>query len=142
MGVRQRVWRQAIALFAVMLFGLVAPGCNANEFGGVKQVTLEDLLAYPQKYAGERVTVMGYLAEHANLGLFLSREHAMARDFQSSIVVSECDDRRIGLSRCVDNTVSLTADLVMRSSSEFVLVDASDLKFVSTGKSCMESDSE
>ena len=122
--------------FSILLMLFVGSGCYAQDEAEIGQATLVDVLAKPTAYVGKRISVMGYLAEYANLGLFLSREHASARDYLSSIVIADYDDRAIQRSGCMDRMVEISGTLKQYSRSEFVLIDVTTISLVSTNEPC------
>lgn len=73
-------------------------------------VSIVHLIAYPEKIAGRRVRVKGYLANPGIGGarLFLSKAHADIEDFHSSIPVGEGIDW--SKSDCINKYVDLTGD--------------------------------
>jgi hypothetical protein len=85
------------------------------------------LLASPEEFNGQIISVIGYLRYGSTLRLYLSRDHAKVRDFESSIAVidktegatlihSSCRDKYVrasGRFRRLDNGVEYgLADVV------------------------------
>ncbi len=125
------------ALLPILLVGL---GCNAQETSAPRQETLVDVLARPQDFLGELISVMGFLTEYANLELFLSKEHAIARDSISAIVVGDYDDRGIHRSQCLDNEVEITGELDSGTAGDYYFVGVTKITLISTNEICWERD--
>jgi hypothetical protein len=133
-----RIWAKnfAAAYMSVVLLLLGCIGCSAHENTNSLNVTLVDLLANPQEYVGHRVSTVGYLANHANLELFLTKEHAGARDYFSSIVVADHDDWSVHRSKCLDEIVELTAVVAPGASENYILEDVSRITNLLTNEIC------
>ena len=76
-------------------------------------VSLVQLIAAPERWAGKRVTVQGYLG-HERFGiprtLFLSREHAEADDFASAASLQYASDEEVHAALdCMSHPVQIVA---------------------------------
>ncbi len=85
---------------------------------GAAYVSLAYILAHPQEFpSGQEVNVAGYLATGgANPMLYLTSEHARARDTRSAIFVSDpSSDGSLIKSDCVERFVAITGTFRRRS---------------------------
>lgn len=88
--------RQIVIAALCGLAMLIGQACNSEDNASPLNIPLVDLMADPRKFEGQQVSTMGYLVEHANLTLFVSEAHAESRDYLSSLVIGEYDQREIG----------------------------------------------
>ena len=100
------------------------------------KVTLADLLAKTREFENQPVTVIGYLADHANLTLFMAEEYEVARAYSSSIVVGDYDEREIGLSECIDAMVEISGVMYSGSAGDFYMGGVTRIVFTSTNEPC------
>jgi len=131
--------RSVFAEVLLILFWiLLGSACAAKENLDPRKITLVDLLATPQDFVGQTVSVVGYLAAHANLELFLTKEHADARDYVSSIVVGDYDDLPLRHSKCQGEMVEVTGVIIPGTARNFVIGNVSRIAILSTNASCWE----
>lgn len=71
-------------------------------------VSLVHLLTEPADYEGLEVEVGGFLKDEINLKLYLTKEHAVASDSLSSVLVSDTKQGDILQSSCLSSFVFVT----------------------------------
>jgi hypothetical protein len=90
---------KGMTLFAVLI-------CTSLSIVRAKDVTVQQLLANPQKYNGKRVSVVGYyILENEESCLFATRETAKRADFKWSVWV---DFRGSNIDTWPDQKVRIT----------------------------------
>ncbi|MCG8504430.1 MAG: hypothetical protein MI755_07475 [Sphingomonadales bacterium] len=111
-----------LSLFAlVALFALVLGLTNWRSLTGSPEpayaVSLVNLIASTNHYAGKRVRVSGFLVK-GDQHLFLTRDHAEIMDYMSAIpLIDHTPTASQILSNCPDGYVSVTGRMVSLESS-------------------------
>lgn len=114
-------------LFVCLLgapLGLLAEATDsqgkAESRDGPYLVSLVRLIATPEKFAGLRVQVIGYLGKP--LQLYLTEKHAEVEDFWSGIEIFDpSEDGSLTRSSCVGNWVKVTGTLYRRQNGLYAL---------------------
>jgi len=91
-----------LAALAVLLAVSVIANCASKDRSSVQSVSLVQLVTNPTRFENRVVSVTGYLGSRGNLYLFLSRDHALASDFTSSVLLSDTIDLEIFGSDCLN----------------------------------------
>lgn len=112
-------FRPRIVLFLASL--CVASGCIAAEETVVTRIIpFVSLLVNPSQYAGERVSVVGFMAVDHSTYLYLSEGYAHLDDVSSAIRVVHSEELATD---CLNSFVRLTATLRIEPNGEPVLRD-------------------
>ena len=122
------------AAFVVLLLDALGGIPSAAESDGVVAVSFVRLLIEPEKYEGRRIDVLGYLA--ADSRLYLTKDHASARDGMSSVMVSDTDQGEITSSSCVESYVRIRGRLEEADTSSFIIVDVDRVFQPTVGTEC------
>ena len=75
-------------------------------------VSVTKILVTPEIYDGEAIKVIGYLYLYPTLGLYLTRDHAEAGDWESLVLISQrAGDSFLAESDCVSKYVQVYGTL-------------------------------
>ena len=122
----------------IVLIGSLASACGGAETSDdAVPVSVVQLVANPDDFAGKAIAVTGYLQKNPTLRLFLSKDHGAARDIQSSVIVS--DDTSGGSltqSGCLDQYVKVTGTLDRLMGAAWAVVRVREVRDAETAEMC------
>ncbi len=128
--------RQIIIVSFCGLALLIGQACNSENYEGPLNAPLVDLIADPRRFEGQQVSTMGFLVEHANLTLFVSEAHAKSRDYLSSFVIGEYDQREISRSSCIGMIVEIVGEIASGTAGGFYMIGVSRITLISSNETC------
>lgn len=108
------------------LLGWVVISLSAASFADSEErsVSLFTLIGNAEHYVDKKIRTAGFLIKKGNIHLFVTEDHAVIYDYQSSIAVSDADDGSIYDSQCFDRYVFLSGTVVETiDTDEYALVD-------------------
>lgn len=86
------------------------------------------LIVHPELFVGARVQVIGYLEDTVNLEIFLTKDHAIMRDYASSILVNDTDTGEITFSECTSKYVEITGDFERTEDNNFIITNVTKIQ--------------
>ena len=136
-GISMRAGSVSRRVFVVVIALLAASCSGAGTGEGAVPVSMVQLITDPGGVAGRTVEVTGYLQKNPTLRLFLSRDHGIARDIQSSVIVSDdTSDGSLTQSGCLDKYVKITGTLDRFMGAAWAIVRVQDVMQVDTVETC------
>jgi len=122
----------------ITILALSAPalgsGASKKGEGDVWAVSFVRLLVEPSKYEGRVLVVAGYLGKDMNF--YLTKDHADAFDFTSSLLISDGNEGEIRHSTCTGSFVEITGEFVQFDPGMFGLRKISKVFQPSRAKYC------
>ena len=130
-------WRTGVIVVLSVLLVVSSGGVEADD--GAIPVSLVRLLAAPDDFSGKRVEVIGFLQKKPTLHLFLTRDHAISLDIQSSVIVSDdSSDGSLTQSDCMDHYVRVTGRFDRLMGVAWAIVGSEDVMRMDTIENCWQ----
>lgn len=123
----------------LLLLALGVPSCPPLATAGgdedeLAAVSMVQLVVRPGPYVGRRIEVVGYLGVDGKL--YLTKDHASARDAMSSIAVSDTDEGEIAGAGCAESYVRLRGRLSELDGLYPIVADVESVFQPTRGKMC------
>lgn len=134
-GVQSR--RLPWGVIIVLIGSMASANGGAETSDDAVPVSVIQLVANPDDFAGKAIEVTGYLQKNPTLRLFLSKDHGTARDIQSSVIVS--DDTPGGLltqSGCLGQYVKITGTFDRLMGAAWAVVRVREVRRAETAEMC------
>ena len=106
---------------------------SADANSSPRVASMIELIAFPDRYAGEFVAVKGYFGIDT---LFLTKDNADMRDYASSIMISDTAKGEIYSSGCSDHYVEIWGNVSLSFGGRVLLKDITKISFPSSLESC------
>ena len=121
---------------SVILLGCQWSCMISSAQSGPIALSMIELMTEPSEYAGRQVVVKGFFAVGAGIDLFLTEDHALARDYSSAVPVSDSDDLSLSQSECVGRFVELIGTFIENGPNDFVLANVVRVRSAFDGEIC------
>jgi len=129
--------RCATVVVVTLLVSALASCGVSDDNDELMVVSMVQLLSTPDRFEGKQVRVRGFLESKMGLKLYLTKDHAIARDYPSSLMVS--DDTPGGsltLSDCSDHYVQVTGKFDRLEGVRWAIVRVDEVLRTDTIESC------
>lgn len=125
-------WTRNLCLWILVV--VVTGPMSMARGDGILAVSMVQLVTRPGQYIDKRIEVFGYLGIDGKL--YLTRDHATARDGRSSVAVSDTDTGAIASSTCPESYVRVRGQLVELDNGYPIIADLESVYQPDRGKEC------
>lgn len=129
--------RKSLGLRSILLILVSVLGAENAQGGAVYGVSLVQLLASPERFAGKHISVVGYFAVGPNVHLYLTEAHARVFDHNSSIALNdESADGSLTQSSCAGGFVRVDGEFGFLDQDHPAIVSVDEVTRLDTRERC------